>query len=190
MIDQVNCEKTLSLNLVSLLESGEFSDVQFEVEGKILKGHRNIFASRSMFFKNILCDNTKADSQKPVHIENISHSSFKSLMYYLYSGVIEKGTDARTVCELIRISEWYDLETLDEVGYLYIKENLSLENVLGILVCATQTEPHLEQVERACLKYLAKNFNLILNNPEFKNLDKNIVLKIAQFYGQFFQKKV
>lgn len=193
LVEKVDTETTLSDNLLTLLKSQEFSDLDLEVEGKILKGHRNIFASRSTFFKNLLTesllDEDGHNSSKPVHIENISYNAFKSLMFYLYTGRIEADTNGETVCELIRASEWYELEDLDSVGYLYVKENLCLENVLPILVCATEKMPQLDRVEKACLKYLAKNFNIILNNPEFKTLNRETVLKIAQFYGQFFQNK-
>lgn len=189
-IDKSNTEKTLKMNLLTLLDTEEFSDVQFEVEGRIVKGHRNIFAARSTFFKNILSESVKTDKiTKPVHIDNISYEAFKCLMHYLYSGGLEENTNCVTVCELIRVSEWYDLDKLDDVGYLFIKENLCHDNVLMTLVSATQTEPQLIRVEKACLKYMARNFHTILNNPDFKNLDKKIVVKIAQFYGQFFEKQ-
>ncbi len=175
--------------MLKLLEDNHFSDVDFEVEGKIVKGHRNILASRSSFLKNILTETTNYCSSKPVHIENISYKVFQSLMFYLYTGKIEANTSGETVCELIRASEWYDLEDLNTVGYFYIKENISLENVLLTLVSATEKQPKLERVEKACLKFLAKNFNVILNDPNFKKLNKNVVIKIAQFYGKFFEKR-
>jgi hypothetical protein len=190
LIEKVNSELTLSNNLKTLLNTEEFSDVKFEIEGKIVNAHRNIFAARSTYFKNILLENIKSNKtlSKPIHLENISYNAFKSLMYYLYTDSIEDETKGEIVCELIRVSEWYNLEKLTDVGLLFIKEKLCLDNVLSILVCATKKQPLLDRVERACLKYLAKNFNSVLTNPEFKDLDKDILVKIAQFYGQFFKK--
>lgn len=185
LVAKPNTAKTLSFNYQNLLESEEFTDVQFEVQGRIINSHRNIMAMRSTFFKNILSGELPC---KPIHIDNISYDQFKILMFYLYTDSIKPETECDSVCELIRICQWYDLDQFESIGYLYIKENLSHENVLATLVSATKKEPHLEKVERACLKYLAKNFNTVLNNPEFKCLDKSIVVRIAQFYGQFFQK--
>ena len=174
LVSEVNSEERLSDNLLGLLKSSEFADINLEVEGRIIKGHRNILASRSSFFKNILAGTSNDRTPKPVHIENISHEVFTSLMFYLYTGRIEVNTSGETVCELIRASEWYDLESLSNVGYLYIKENICLENVLSILVCASEKKPQIERVEKACLKYIAKNFNVILNDPGFKKLKKNL----------------
>jgi speckle-type POZ protein len=190
LTDSVQTDETLSCNLLKLLESEEFSDIKFEVQGKIINGHRNIFAARSIYFKNIICETTNLDPKcsKPVHIENITYDVFKALMFYLYSGTIDSYCNGETVCELIRASKWYDLEGLDQVGYMFIKKMLCHENVIGILVNSTKKEPHLNRVEKQCLKYFAKNFNEVLTNPEFKSLEKSILVKITQFYGQFFQK--
>lgn len=190
MMEPVPTEKTLSTNMLSLLASEEFSDIKFEVEGKIVNGHRNIFAARSIFFKNIICETVNLDPKcsKPVHIENISYDTFRALMHYLYSGQLDISCSGETVCELIRASKWYDLENLDQVGFMFVKKNLCHENVIEILVNATKKEPHLNRIEKLCLKYFAKNFQSVLTNPEFKNLDKSILVKITQYYGQFFQK--
>jgi len=52
LIDKVNSEKTMKQNFKNLLDSEEFCDIKFEVDGKYLKGHRNIFAARSVYFKS------------------------------------------------------------------------------------------------------------------------------------------
>ena len=178
------------MNLKTLLDSDEFCDVKFEVEGQIINGHRNIVAARSTYFKNILLESLKASAApaKPIHLDNITHEAFKSLMHYFYTDSIEENTKGEIVCELIRVGEWYELDKLPFVGLSFIKDNLCLENVLSVLVCATKKQPKLERVEKACLKFLARNFTSVLTNPEFKGLDQDILVKIAQFYAQFFQK--
>jgi hypothetical protein len=190
-IDPIQTDEALTINLLKMLESEEFSDIKFEVQGKIISGHRNIFAARSTYFKNILCNLDPKDSM-PVKIENITFDVFKALMFYLYSGTIDSNCSGETVCDLIRAGQVYNLlgwNGLDQVGVTFIKTIMCRENVIGILVNATKKEPYLDRVERQCFKFFAKNFNEILTHPEFKNLDRNILVKITQFYGKFFQKQ-
>ena len=90
LIDKINSEQTLAIDFRKLLESEEYCDIKFEIDGKYLKGHRNIFASRSTYFRNILCENLKMDRMtRPLHLENITYDGFKSLMHYLYTDKID-----------------------------------------------------------------------------------------------------
>ncbi len=188
LIDKVNSEKTMKQNFKNLLDSEEFCDIKFEVDGKYLKGHRNIFAARSVYFKNILCENLKLDRMnRPLHLENITFNGFKSLMYYLYTDTIEANTNGEICCELIRVSKWYNLEGLENCCYLYIKENIAIDNVIPTFVSACKKEPKIDGVQRICLKFIAKNFEKVLNQPEFKTLDTELLVKITQFYGQFLK---
>ena len=124
---------------------------------------------------------------RPLHLENITFNGFKSLMYYLYTDTIEANTNGEICCELIRVSKWYNLEGLENCCYLYIKENIAIDNVIPTFVSACKKEPKIDGVQRICLKFIAKNFEKVLNQPEFKTLDTELLVKITQFYGQFLK---
>ncbi len=171
-----------------MLENEEFCDIKFEVQGKYLNGHRNIFAARSAYCKNILTENLKLDRiSRPLHLENISFEGFKGLMHYLYTDTIDDNTSGEICCELIRVSKWYNLEGLENCCYLYIKDKMALNNVLPTFVCAAKKDPKIDGVTRICLKFIAKNFEKVLNQPEFKLLDTELLVKITQFYGHFLK---
>ena len=189
LIDLDSIEDNYSKNLEKLLFSDIFNAVEFKIDNQIVKAHRNILTTRSQYFKNLLCDNLTPDRlRKSIYVDNITYDGFVCLMHYLYTGKIDENTKCQTVCELIRVSDWYNLEQLDTIGFLFLKSVLSLENVLSILICAAKIKPNLERVEKMCLKYTAKNFNQVLIQPEFKSLEKDILLKITQYYSQFLKK--
>jgi hypothetical protein len=186
LIDKVNSEKTMKQNFKNLLDSEEFCDIKFEVDGKYLKGHRNIFAARSVYFKNILCENLKLDRMnRPLHLENITFDGFKSLMYYLYTDTIEANTNGEICCELIRVSKWYNLEGLENCCYLYIKENIAIDNVIPTFVSACKKEPKIDGVQRICLKFIAENLHLVLKESEFKKLEPELLIMITQYFTKF-----
>jgi len=54
-------------------------------------------------------------------------------------------------------------------------------------VSACKKEPKIDGVQRICLKFIAENLHLVLNQPEFKTLDTELLVKITQFYGQFLK---
>jgi hypothetical protein len=185
MVDLIDTEKELKNNLKELLYSEEFSDIQFEVQGRVLKAHRNILTARSEHFKTLLSELRPDRLTRPIHIENITFDGFKALLHYLYSSEIDDSTSLGVVCELIRVSDWYNLDELKYVGNTFLQTNLSIENVIGLFVCAATIEPNLEEIENLCLKFIAKNFVTLYIRSEFKQLNQNLLVKITQFYGQF-----
>ena len=109
-------------NFKNLFLCNEFSDVEFEVNGEIFKAHRNILAVRSNHFRAMLCDNLKDNRlSKPIFIENVTSDAFKALLNYLYTSKIDESTDCKIACELMRLSEWYDLPDLRTTSFIFIK---------------------------------------------------------------------
>lgn len=118
-------------------------------------------------------------------MDNISYEGFKALLHYFYTDRIDDSTDCLTACELIRVSDWYDLEDLKSVSQIFIRGKLGITNVLNIFLCSIELEPKLDEIELMCLKFIAKNFNQLLELSEFKTLPQNILVRITQYYAQF-----
>ncbi len=168
------------------MQSEEFSDCVFEVNGVHFKAHRNILAVRSNHFRSILCDNLKEDRlSKPIHIENVTPEAFKALLNYFYTSKLDNDTNCTTACELMRLSEWYDLPDLSTTAFNHIKTQLDIDNIVDLIICAHDIEPKLEECEKLCLKFIAKNFTHLYKRQDFKKLSQPILVKIAQYYAQF-----
>jgi regulatory protein NPR1 len=57
--------KSLSMDYLNLLINGQaFSDVTFNVEGRLVHAHRCILAARSLFFRKFFCGAAAADQQQ------------------------------------------------------------------------------------------------------------------------------
>lgn len=178
-------EHGLALDLKTLLLNKQFCDVQFEIEGKIVDAHRNILAARSDYFKSILCENLKPNRlAKPIHIGNISHNAFQSMLFYLYTNQIEENTRPEIVCELMRASEWFSLDDLKKVGYDYLSDFISIDNVLEIYKSSNLIEPRLENLNELALRYMRRNFSVIVPKKEFKELPQELLLKLTQFFAK------
>jgi hypothetical protein len=179
------CEEDLANDLNKLLLSSDFSDVKFEVEGNYVDAHRNILTARSAYFKSFLCDNLKADRLlKPIRIENITCVAFKALISYLYTNRIEEKTNPVVACELMRASEWYNIENLATSCYLYIEESLTIENVMNVYKCSVSIEPILSGITELCLDYTALNFPMIIEREDFQNLPQPDIIRLTQHYAK------
>lgn len=193
MVDSVLTEKTLQECLAKLLNNEELSDVKFKVSGKLISAHKNILTARSDYFRLMLCENLAEDRLKrPILIENISYDAFKALLFYIYTGSIEETSSPKTVCELARVSDWYNIVELKDRCYSFAKMNLSIENVIPFFLNAIGSEQSgeeagLDVIEEYCLRFIAKNFSQLIERAEFKQLPQKYLIHITQYYAQFQQ---
>ncbi|KAG2258217.1 hypothetical protein Bca52824_077511 [Brassica carinata] len=97
--------KSLSLDYLNLLINGQaFSDVTFNVEGRLVHAHRCILAARSLFFRKFFCgsDPSQADSANQtgsgaraaiavgavIPVNSVGYEVFLLLLQFLYSGQV------------------------------------------------------------------------------------------------------
>jgi hypothetical protein len=71
--------------MLSLLESGEFSDVTFVINDTRIKGHKCILASRSSFFKNMFTVGMRECEESVISVQDISRPTFQKLLEFIYS---------------------------------------------------------------------------------------------------------
>mmetsp|Transcript_105673 Transcript_105673/g.187913 ORF Transcript_105673/g.187913 Transcript_105673/m.187913 type:complete len:519 (+) Transcript_105673:119-1675(+) len=75
---------SLSTNLLSLLDSGRFSDVTFLVKGERMEAHSQILAARSEVFERQLQSGMRESVSKEVLIDDCEPSIFRALLQFLY----------------------------------------------------------------------------------------------------------
>jgi hypothetical protein len=186
MVDFYQTEQTLRESLAKLLISEELCDVRFKIGDKSISAHRNILSARSDYFRAMLCENLCDERLKiPILIENASFEAFKAFLYYLYTDNVSEQSNIETVCELARLSDWYNIGGLKEKCYEFAKANLSIENVISLFLCSVSVDPKLDVIEDICLRFIARNFAQIIERSEFKKIPQKYMIQITQFYAQF-----
>lgn len=96
--------RSLSLDYLNLLINGQaFSDVTFQVEGRLVHAHRCILAARSLFFRKFFCGpdppsgldpiggvSSRQSTARPgvIPVNSVGYEVFLLLMQFLYSGQV------------------------------------------------------------------------------------------------------
>lgn len=83
-----NRNPKIELDLVKLLDSGEFSDITVEASGLRIRAHKNILAARSEYFRAMLTHNTIEANSGHVKINDIKAQIMRAVLRFIYSGKI------------------------------------------------------------------------------------------------------
>ena len=120
-----------------LFSDSEFSDLKLVCKEKTLNCHKAVLSCQSEVCKNMI--KNKALSEKPgevMEIEEIdmNSDSMEQIVFYLYHAKLKDTKMIKT--DLLIAADKYMVKSLLDLCVKYLKLNLSLENVLDVLVTA------------------------------------------------------
>ena len=118
----------------------EFSDLKLVCKEKTFDCHKAVLSLQSEVFKNMI--KNKSLIEKPgevMEIEEIdmNSDSMEQLVFYLYHAKVKD--DRMINADLLMAADKYMVKSLLDLCVKYLKSNLSLENVLDVLVKAEFT---------------------------------------------------
>jgi BTB/POZ domain len=71
----------------SLVNNPSHSDICFEVDGKVIRGHKAVLAAQSNYFATMFAANmSEATRDVPVVVEDVPYDTFLQVMSYIYTG--------------------------------------------------------------------------------------------------------
>jgi speckle-type POZ protein len=176
-------------NLGHLLETGNGTDVTFEVNGTKFGAHKCILAARSPVFLAQFFGPMKGKSDVVIKVEEIEAPVFKSLLHFIYCDSIpefeenEKSNeeqDTRLMAEhLLVAADRYGLERLKITCQKILYDTIDNSNVVSLLFLAERH--NCIHLRKACLKFFlsADKIGEVIEIEEFQQLVKNdpIILK-------------
>jgi hypothetical protein len=104
---EVDLNKNLSKNLLTLLDEGIGCDVKFSVQGKILAAHRNILAISPIFKAQLYGDSKKDLLELKL---NVSFEAFRAFIRILYGEQIVIPQDQ--LLDILQLAHEYQVEDL------------------------------------------------------------------------------
>nr|CAD1826047.1 unnamed protein product [Ananas comosus var. bracteatus] len=182
----------LHLHLLQLLESGEGSDVAFEVAGETFTAHRWLLAARSPVFKAELLGPMKEKSMQRIKIEDVEAVVFKALLHFIYSDSLPDLTDelvkespALMAQHLLAAADRYGLERLRLICEDKLCEQVDVSTVATTLALAEQHR--CDRLKAACLEFVASPEVLIavMLTDGFENLKKSCLLVLNDLVEKF-----
>lgn len=138
----------------------DFADITFCFETVKIPAHRIILATRSTFFRALLCGGFAESNLKEISLK-VQVDSFKSLLLYIYSGELSLNvmTEDQILDILCLASEYCVFELVAYVSK-HLRKMLQLENVWKILDIA-QTH-HFHTLIDACWDFVDLHAQVII----------------------------
>lgn len=150
-----------------LLDSGEGTDVNLEVDGEIFPAHKLVLAARSPVFRAQLFGPMKDCNTQCIKVEEIEAPVFKALLHFIYWDDLPElqelaglsSTWASLMAQhLLAAADRYGLERLRFLCEAKLCEDIAINTVATTLALAEQH--HCFQLKSVCLKYVAQPENL------------------------------
>jgi len=164
-------------NNKDLISDSSFSDVEFIVDDKILKGHKCVFASKSEYFKILFSTNIGDQNNKNIKLK-VPYSLFYLIYKFMYSGQIFLDKD--NFLDISSLAEEYMLKDLKQVCLLKFKSifndpNLFLESLSQLIKFPSYKE--------ICSHYIIKSWDFFISKDYFyKILELNRDFEKYLFY--------
>merc|ERR1719356_2197885 len=115
------------------LNTPQFSDVSFLVEGRRLYAHRMLLTLFSDYFRRALACGMRETYEPEIVIEGISYETFYALLEFLYTGML-KFTEAQLndVCflmGLLRAADQFCVDSVKQMCEKHLRTLVDRENV-------------------------------------------------------------
>lgn len=156
-----------------LFLDGKFSDLTINVDGKLFQAHSAILAARSPVFEAMLRNEMKEKTEKTLDILDFDADVFRDLLWYLYTGKT-KPMSVDLALPLLQLADKYDVKELKSELEEFLRSNISVAQVLNILVAADLC--NVENLKVDVLQFIAYNLREVMRSKEWEQFRSHLDL--------------
>jgi len=162
--NQMEAERTLA-DFGKMFSESIATDITVSTENTAFKAHKAVLAARSPVFAVMFNVEMMEKETSTLEIPDFTDEEVKGMLEYVYTGKTNAMADNAE--ELLKMADKYDLEGLKESCEATIGENLSNDNVAGILVLAhTYNAPVLKA---RAISFINRNREELLKMQSFQD---------------------
>ncbi|KAG9292642.1 hypothetical protein G9A89_007014 [Geosiphon pyriformis] len=168
--NQKTKQNCLLNSFTKFFDDEKLSDLLFTFEnGEQLRAHRMILASRSTYFERMFTGGDWIESSSNIiPMKGVTYSTFRQLLYYLYTDEIESSFPAENLAELYFEARLRDLPDLARIAAKRMIANLACENWDVVFMLGWKhDDAHLKKV---ALKFAVKNWSNAVSKEKMKEV--------------------
>ncbi|XP_064387463.1 speckle-type POZ protein-like [Halichondria panicea] len=158
-------EKELKDDLVSLLASGEGSDIKLIAGDKEFKVHRIILSSRCEVFKAMLASEMLEQATNSIRISDIDPEVVHEMLTFIYSGTTPNIGEENMAEKLLNAAEKYQLIQLKEICCSELIKCLNSDNAIDMLCKGHMYNG--DSLKDACINEISKSLTAFMEREEW-----------------------
>ena len=152
-------------DLISLLASGDGSDIALIVGEKTFKVHRNILSSRCEVFKAMLASDMLEQATNLIRITDLDPEVVQEMLTYIYSGTIPNIAEADMAENLLNCAEKYQLKELKQICCSELVKRLNSDNAIDMLCKAHMY--NVDSLKKACIFKISTSVKAFMTKDEW-----------------------
>lgn len=174
----------MKLQMLDLLNSGDFSDISLKVGGKSFPLHRVVLASKSSYFRKLFTENC---AESEIELNETDPQTFSLMLKYIYSQEFEI-TSKEDIVSLMTTSELFDLNGMACSIESFILEKVAevgnIFELFSFLRKGSHTKllAHVEQ-------FILNDWSKVTDMENFLNLPLDILKEIVSMSNLFAQEE-
>ena len=169
-------------------KNDSLTDVVIQVEDKQFHCHKFVLCMRSEYFSLMLNGGWLETNQKIIKLNDISKSSFQTMLKFLYTNQLIEGTGASDLYELMSLAEMHNNQALKFNIKSFIRINLCFlfqqpqpDVIKGVLETLNLCQLHnYGDISGECYAWFVKYYVKIFTDRQFAYAADNIRNSIAQ----------
>lgn len=162
-------------NFLSLLNSGDFSDLTIVIGEQKIKVHKNILAVQSqILFETFKKLGNCEQKSSIVELPDVNYEIFQDLVYWMYTGKI-KNFKEENLTEFLELASKFSVKRVISIYEKMAINCLKLENCIKYLSIADVND--LEHLKSSSIKFITKNINKF-NKQQLEKLNSSLLAEI------------
>lgn len=178
----------------SCLYEGDFkkddslTDVVIQVEDKEFHCHKFVLCMRSEYFSLMLNGDWLETNQKIIKLNDISKSTFETMLKFLYTNQLIEGTGASDLYELMSLAEMHhnqalkwNIKSFMRINMCFLFQQPQPEVIKGVLETLNLCQLHnYDDISGECYAWFVKYYGKIFTDRQFAYAADNIRNSIVQ----------
>ena len=161
-------QKQVCDHLGQVLTEKEFSDVDVHCDEMVFPCHQVILAARSPVFRAMLQAERKEKQTRKIVLEDTNPEIVTEMLTFIYTGDIPNEKLDAIACDLLGISDKYQLDYLKRMCEDKLCSTLKVDNSLEYLVLGDLHNA--SKLKKTALDLIAKNMSKIVDTDFYKDL--------------------
>ncbi|XP_024009786.1 BTB/POZ domain-containing protein At4g08455 [Eutrema salsugineum] len=151
-----------------------------------IPAHKAVLVSRSPVFKAMLENEMEESRSGTIKITDVSYDTLRTFVYYLYTA--EACLDEQMACDLLVMSEKYQVKHLKSYCEKFLVTKLNLDN--SLMTYAFAHQHNAKHVLDAALSQITENMDKVTKREEYIELVEKDPRLIVEIYEAYLSKQV